>query len=67
MSAGIDIVMEDVKTANWHIHLVLYGLTKAMMEEAFGGPLAEPPEITTIPNAPAPDIIGLRPGSLWRA
>ena len=54
MSAGIDIVMEDVKTANWHIHLVLYGLTKAMMEEAFGGPLAEPPEITTIPNAPAP-------------
>ena len=61
MSAGIDIVMEDVKTANWHIHLVLYGLTKAMMEEAFGGPLAEPPEITTIPNAPAPDIIGLPP------
>ena len=54
MSAGIDIVMDDVKTANWHIHQVLYGLIKAMMEEALGGPLAEPPEITNMQNAPAP-------------
>jgi hypothetical protein len=58
---GFGIVVEDVKKANWHIHQVLYGLIKAMMENAMGGPLGEPPEVTNIPNAPVPDIIGLPP------
>ena len=61
LSDGFGIVVEDVKTANWHIHQVLYGLIEAMMEDAMGGPLGEPPEVTNIPNAPAPDIVGLPP------
>jgi hypothetical protein len=61
LSDGFGIVVEDVKAANWHIHQVLYGLIKAMMEEAVGGPLGEAPEATTISNAPVPDIVGLPP------
>lgn len=61
LSDGFGIVVEDVKAANWHIHQVLYGFIKAMMEEALGGPLGEAPEATTVTNTPSPDIIGLPP------
>ena len=53
--------LEDVKAVNWHIHLVLYGFIKAMMEEALGGELGEAPETTVIANAPSPDIVGVPP------
>jgi hypothetical protein len=53
LSDGFGIVVEDVKAANWHIHQVLYGFIKSMMED-LGGPLGET-------NAPVPDIIGLPP------
>lgn len=61
LSDGFSIVIEDVKAANWRQHQVLYGFIKAMMEEAFGVELGAEPEITTITNAPSPDIIGLPP------
>jgi hypothetical protein len=61
LSDGFGIVIEDVKEANWHIHQVLYGIIKAMLEGASGGDLGAAPEITTISNPPLPDIVGLPP------
>ena len=61
LSDGFRIVIEDVKAANWHQHQVLYGFIKAMMEEAFGGEIAEATEVTTVTNVPSPEIIGLPP------
>ena len=61
LNDGFRILIDDVKDANWHIHQILYGLIKAMMEEALGGPLGEAPEATTVTNVPPPEIIGLPP------
>ncbi len=61
LSDGFGVVVEDVKTANWHQHQLLYGFIKAMMEEAFGDQLCAGPEITTITNPPSPEIVGLPP------
>jgi hypothetical protein len=60
MKAGVEIVLTDLNVANLHIHTVLYGLIRALLEQAIGGPL-EALEQTRLPviGAPAPDKIAL--------
>jgi hypothetical protein len=61
LSEGFRIAVEDVKETNWHLHLLLYGLIKAMLGEAAGGELGAPPETAILENAPNPEKVGLPP------
>jgi hypothetical protein len=53
--------MDDVKDANVHLHELLYGVIKALLEEAPGGPLGEANEVTNIERALTADKVGLPP------
>ena len=61
LDTGFRIVLADVHAANLHVHRVLYGLIKAMMEEAQGGDLGEPSDVINVTNAPVPKVVGLPP------
>jgi hypothetical protein len=61
VALGARTVMNDVNEANFHLHEVLYGLIKALLEEALGRQLGEAEEVTNIEGAPTADKIGLPP------
>lgn len=60
VNEGFRITIEDAKLANWHMHLLLYGLMQHLLEGAVGRPL-ETLEQVRIPvkGAPDPEVIGL--------
>ena len=55
---GAKIALKDVQLANYHLHLVLYGLIEFLLETMLGTPLATLHR-TRIPieNAPDPDTV----------
>lgn len=57
---GAKIVLRDVELANVHMHTVLYGLIRALLDEVLGYPLDGLTQ-TRIPvvGAPKPDKVGL--------
>ncbi|MDR3498110.1 MAG: hypothetical protein P4L72_02655 [Parvibaculum sp.] len=61
VAEGVRLVMDDVKNANYHIHQVLYGLIKSIIEKIPGNPLDGDAEETTIQGLPRPEAIGLSP------
>jgi hypothetical protein len=60
VEVGFRMLEEDVNKANFHLHLVLYGLIKGLIEDALGHPL-DGGEVTNIEGAPTPEGIALCP------
>ena len=55
---GVDIVIEEAKQTNAHIHLVLYGLVEQLLERAIGRPLSSLEQVRIpVEGAPDPDRI----------
>jgi hypothetical protein len=57
---GFRIAIDDAKKANWHLHIVLYGLIQQLFNMVIGRSLTEL-ESTRIrvQNAPDPDHVGI--------
>jgi hypothetical protein len=57
---GFRVTVEDAKSANWHMHVLLYGLMLHLLDSTVGQPL-ETVEQVRIPieDAPDPDTICL--------
>ena len=53
------MVMADVNAANLHMHQVLYGFIKHLLEQALGDGLANPKEAINLEGIPRPDQIAL--------
>jgi hypothetical protein len=60
VAKGYKVLSEDLQFANYHMHVLLYGLIKALLEQALGGPL-QVDQMTEfkILGAPAPEAVGL--------
>jgi hypothetical protein len=57
---GARIATEDAQHANWHMHLLLYGLIEALLEEMLACPLHTLEQVRIkIEGAPDPDMVGL--------
>jgi len=57
---GFRIAVEDNKNANWHMHLVLYGLIEALFDKTLPQPLNTLEQVRiNIQNAPDPEVVGL--------
>jgi hypothetical protein len=60
VARGTSIAMEDAKHANFHMHLLLYGLIEQLLERAVGKPLASLDQVRIpVQGAPDPDTITL--------
>jgi hypothetical protein len=60
ITTGFHLVVEDVKNANWHIHLVLYGFVKGLLEQILGRALERGERVDIeVLDAPSPDKVGL--------
>lgn len=56
---GLTITMNEANSANWHLHSVLYGILKFMMESAGIVRNSEQQERIRITNAPKAEAVGL--------
>jgi hypothetical protein len=57
---GVNIATEDAKHANYHLHLVLYGLIEQLLERTLGKPLASLDQVRIpVLGAPDPDAMTL--------
>jgi hypothetical protein len=57
---GMRIAMEDASQANWHMHLLLYGLIEILLEEVLGHPLENLDQVRiNVLDAPAPEKVGI--------
>jgi hypothetical protein len=57
---GADIAFEDANSANDHMHMVLYGLIKFLMEEVFASPLETLAQVRiNVVDAPTPENVRL--------
>jgi hypothetical protein len=57
---GVQISTEDAKHANYHLHLLLYGLIKQLLERAIGKPLTALDHVRIpVQGAPDPDAVML--------
>jgi hypothetical protein len=57
---GVQIATEDAKHANYHLHLVLYGLIEQLLERAVGEPLTSLDQVRIqVRGAPDPDAMTL--------
>jgi hypothetical protein len=57
---GVNIATEDAKHANFHMHLVLYGLIEQLLERALRKPLASLDQVRIpVHGAPNPDAMTL--------
>jgi hypothetical protein len=57
---GFHMLEDDVEEANFHLHLVLYGLIKGLIEDALGHSLGSG-RATNIEGAPTPEGVALCP------
>lgn len=58
--AGAKIATEDASKANWHMHTILYGLIKLLMEDVLGEPAENVKQVRiNVSDAPAPEKVGL--------
>ena len=57
---GTKIAQDDAKNANWHMHAVLYGLIKLLMDEVLGQPAENEQQVRiNVLDAPAPEQVGI--------
>lgn len=57
---GVRITSEDAKYANWHMHILLYGIIKNLLEQAFPASMKTLGDVRIdISDAPDPDTVHL--------
>jgi hypothetical protein len=57
---GFRIAQEDEKNANWHMHMLLYGLILLLMDDVLGQPAENEPQVRiNVLDAPAPERVGI--------
>jgi hypothetical protein len=57
---GTKIALSDVDKANWHMHAVLYGLIKSLMDDVLGEPAENEQQVRiNVLDAPAPGRVGI--------
>jgi hypothetical protein len=57
---GTKIALEDASKANWHMHALLYGLIKLLMEDVLGHPLENLEQVRiNVLDAPPPEKVGM--------
>jgi hypothetical protein len=57
---GTKIALDDASKANWHMHAVLYGLIKLLMDDVLGRPAENEQQIRiNVLDAPAPERVGI--------
>jgi len=57
---GTKIALDDASKANWHMHAVLYGLIKLLMDDILGQPAENEPQVRiSVLDAPAPERVGI--------
>jgi hypothetical protein len=57
---GTKIALDDASRANWHMHAVLYGLIKLMMDDVLGRPAENEQQVRiNVLDAPAPERVGI--------
>jgi hypothetical protein len=60
VSRGVKISLDDARNANTHMHVLLYGLIRLLMDEVIGAPNPAPPQVRiNVLNAPDPKEIGI--------
>jgi hypothetical protein len=60
VQAGFNVLREDIEEANLHIHELMYGLIKGLIEDVIGHPLGAG-EVTTIDDVPTSKDIVIPP------
>jgi hypothetical protein len=57
---GLRIAQEDAKNANWHMHMMLYGLILLLMDDVLGQPAENEPQVRiNVLDALAPERVGI--------
>jgi hypothetical protein len=57
---GTRIALEDAKNANWHMHMLLYGLIRTLMDDVLGQPAQNEQQVRiNVLDAPAPKCVGI--------
>jgi hypothetical protein len=57
---GTKIALDDASKANWHMHAVLYGLIKLLMDDLLGRPAENEQQVRiNVVDAPAPERVGI--------
>jgi hypothetical protein len=57
---GANIATEDASKANWHMHAVLYGLIRLLMDDVMGQPAEDVQQVRiNILDAPPPERVGI--------
>jgi len=57
---GLRIAQEDAKNANWHMHMMLYGLILLLMDDVLGQPAGNEQQVRiNVLDAPAPERVGI--------
>jgi hypothetical protein len=57
---GTQIALDDASKANWHMHTVLYGLIKLLMDDVKGQPTENEQQVRiNVLDAPAPERVGI--------
>jgi hypothetical protein len=60
MAAGVKVALDDLNEANFHIHNVLYGLIKLLLEQSVGGSFDDLDRLDIpVAGAPKPSSIVL--------
>jgi hypothetical protein len=58
--AGTKIALDDANKANWHMHAVLYGLIKLLMDDVLGQPAENEQQVRiNVLDAPTPERVGI--------
>jgi hypothetical protein len=57
---GTKIALEDASKANWHMHAVLYGLIRLLMDDVLGRPAENEQQVRiNVLDAPPPEKVGI--------
>jgi hypothetical protein len=57
---GFRIAQEDAENANWHMHMLLYGLILLLMDDVLGQPAENEQQVRIdVLDAPAPECVGI--------
>lgn len=57
---GTKIALDDVNKPNWHMHTLLYGLIRLLMDDVMGQPAENAQQVRiNVLDAPAPERVGI--------
>ena len=57
---GTKIALDDASKANWHMHALLYGLIKLLMDDVLGQPAEDQQQVRiNVLDAPPPEKVGI--------